>query len=212
MGIDGVVADHPGDRAGIEQQRRRSRSARTSPPSHQRAPGEGEAEHDLRPTGDPLHQRIDRDNASEAMPVMIAKRLNCTAPPIRSAPGRPGRPSPAACLPVPPGSAVTASVRPGVEVAVGDVVPGAAGATHDEGADEEQHHQPAAIGRRPARCRRRARPTTSMASATARSRSAGRNGKDANTAATRTARRIDPVAGGIGNAGRDVAHLTRVIV
>ena len=30
--------------------------------SHQRAPGEGEAEHDLRPPGDPLHERIDRDD------------------------------------------------------------------------------------------------------------------------------------------------------
>ena len=30
--------------------------------AHQRAPGEGEAEHDLRPIGDAFHERIDHDH------------------------------------------------------------------------------------------------------------------------------------------------------
>ena len=62
MRVDRVVADHPGDRAGVEHERRPIEPAEHRRPAHQRAPGEREAEHDLRPIGDPLHERIDRDD------------------------------------------------------------------------------------------------------------------------------------------------------
>ena len=60
--IDRVVADHPQDRAEIEHDRRAIEIAELHRPSHQRAPGKGEAEHELRPVGEPLHERIDGDD------------------------------------------------------------------------------------------------------------------------------------------------------
>ena len=63
---------YPGDRAGVEHEGRRIKPAEDSRPAHQRAPGEGEAEHDLRPIGDAFHERIDGDDCSEAMPVATA--------------------------------------------------------------------------------------------------------------------------------------------
>ena len=68
MRIDGVVADHPGDRAGVEQEGRRIEPAEHRRPSHQRAPRERQAEHDLRPIGHPLHERIDRDHGERGQP------------------------------------------------------------------------------------------------------------------------------------------------
>ena len=66
MGVDGVVADHPGDRAGIEQKRRRIEAAEGAGPAHQRAPGKRQAEHDLRPIGDALHERIDHHDGERS--------------------------------------------------------------------------------------------------------------------------------------------------
>ena len=51
----------------------------------------------------------------------------------------------------------------GVEIAVDDVVPGAAGAAHGEGADEEQREVPQARQRVMRRDGRESRPTTSTA-------------------------------------------------
>ena len=79
-----------------------------------------------------------------------------------------------------------------VDVAVDDVVPGAAGAAHGEGADEEQQrYARGSAGRRAPRSQR-APPTTSTATAAAMSRSAGRAAPAADRAASRPARVYRP--------------------
>ncbi len=75
----------------------------------------------------------------------------------------------------------------GVEIAVDDVVPGAAGAAHGEGADEEQHHVPD-IDMLSGRDGRKPDATTSTEAAAARSRSDDRGGRAADTAAAMRAR------------------------
>ena len=68
----------------------------------------------------------------------------------------------------------------GVEIAVEDVVPGAARAAHREGADEEQRRRCHGIGvGMPGARSPRGRPTTSTASAAATSRSGGRRARAA---------------------------------
>ena len=184
MGIDGVVADHPGDRAGIEQQCRQIEPAERRRPAHQRAPGEGEAEHDLRPVGDPLHERIDRDHGERGEPDKDreAVELQQHREPdqgLQHEKDGSRRDRHLARRDRPRARALDA----GVEIAVDDVVPGAAGAAHGEGADEEQDDVPEidlACRHEP----RRARGTTSTASAAARSRSAGRGGPAADRAAS----------------------------
>ena len=64
--VDRVVADHPQDRSGVEQQRRQRQRARHRRPADQRRPGEDDAEPRLRPPGDPLHERIGRDRREAA--------------------------------------------------------------------------------------------------------------------------------------------------
>ena len=127
------------------------------------------------------------------MPVTTAKRLNCssTARPISACTTQEHKRLRHAHL----SRGYRPRPRPfdhGIEIAVGDVVPGAARAAHGKGADEEQRDDRAAIGRARGRCRRRARPTTSTASATARNRSDGRDGRAADKAATTTARGYRP--------------------
>ena len=124
---------------------------------------------------------------------MIAKRLNCssTASPISACSDQERQRLRHAHLPC-RDRPRPRPLDPGIEIAVGDVVPGAARAAHHEGADEEQHDDERQLARRRARCRRRAPPTTSTASAAARIRSAGRNGRAADRAATRTARAYRP--------------------
>ena len=79
------------------------------------------------------------------MPVTIAKRLNCSSTSKADQRlQRPGRPAPAPTLTWPAGNRPRArALDAGVEVAVDDVVPGAARAAHDEGADEEEDDAPA---------------------------------------------------------------------
>src|SRR3546814_3156885 len=59
--IDGVIADHPGDRPGIEQGQRQTLPAVDRDPADERAPTEHQAEPRLRPPGDALHERIGGD-------------------------------------------------------------------------------------------------------------------------------------------------------
>ena len=127
------------------------------------------------------------------MPTTIAKRLNCTS---TSKPdqrlhhqehhGRrdahlPGRNRP---------RARALDLR--VDVAIDQIVPGAAGAAHHDGADQEQQHVPGIGTRAAGRRWRRAPPTTSRAAAAATSRSAGRGASAGGTAAPRRARSCRP--------------------
>src|SRR3546814_20442089 len=59
--IDGVIADHPGDRPGIEQGQRQTLPAVDRDPADERAPTEPQAEPPLRPPGDALQARLGRD-------------------------------------------------------------------------------------------------------------------------------------------------------
>ena len=116
----------------------------------------------MRPVGDALHEGIDRDDSErgdaeqdrEAVELQQHRER-------RPAPAGPGRPAPAAGSTWPEGSGrerVRSTLR--VEVAVDDVVVGAAGAAHGDRADQEQQQVPrdrAAARRSPARDRARKR-------------------------------------------------------
>ena len=140
VGVDGVVADHPGDRAGIEQKRRHIEPAESAGPAHQRAPGKRQPEHDLRPIGDALHERIDHDDGErgdaerdgEAVERdqygKADKRLQDEEQSRLRDAHLAGRDRPRA-----------GALDGAVEIAIDDVVPGAAGAAHGKGADEKQN-------------------------------------------------------------------------
>ena len=162
MRVDGVVADHPGDRAGIEHERRGIEPAEHGGPAHQRAPGEGEAEHDLRPIGDALHEGVDRDDDERGDPGGDGEAVELQQheePDQRLRHQERRRPGDAHLA----GRDRTGAraLDAAVEIAVDDVVPGAAGAAHREGADEEQQEMPQARQRLDAPRWRRGRPTTS---------------------------------------------------
>ena len=141
--IDRVVADHPGDRPGVQQIGRQIEPAEHRRPAHQRTPGEGQAETDLRPIGESLHERIDRHHAERRDPAgnreavelhqhrQSDKRLRhqeCGRGLDRHLPG--WNRSRARALDSP------------VEIAIDDVVPGAAGTAHREGTDQEKDDVP----------------------------------------------------------------------
>ena len=122
------------------------------------------------------------------MPSRIVKRLNCssTSKPDQRLQRR-ETPPPRVTLTWPDGigrERVRATLR--VEIAVEDVVPGAARAAHHEGADEEQQRRARDWGRGVRPRSPQARPTTSTAAATATRRSGGRRGQAADTGATRS--------------------------
>ena len=143
MRVDGVITDHPCNRAGVQRNCRRINSAECDRKSHQRSPGKRQAEHDLRPPGNPLHKRVDCDHnqgrntdrhreqielqqhcqPDQRLKNQKTQGLRHTHLPRRYRPR--ARP-----------------LNPCVEIAIGDVVPGATGAAHDECANEEQRkHQ-----------------------------------------------------------------------
>ena len=177
--VDGVIADHPGDRPGIEHERRPIEPAEGGRPAHQRAPGEGEAEHDLRPIGDALHERIDGDHqqrgeAGHHREAVELDQHQQSDQRLRQHEERGLRDRHLFRRDRPRARALDQ----GVEIAIDQIVPGAAGAAHGKGADERTRRcATGSAAARPA-CRQ-ARATTSTASATARSRSAGRGGRGA---------------------------------
>ena len=93
-----------------------------------------------------------------------------------------------------------------VEVAVDDVVPGAARAAHHEGADEEQQRHARDWGRGARPRWQRARPTTSTAAAAAMRRSAGRRARAAGRGGARAARAYRPSFRSSRRRGRSFAH------
>ena len=60
MGVDGVIADGPGDGAEVEQDRGQFQPVFVRRPADQSAPVEGEAEDELRPVREALHVRVDQ--------------------------------------------------------------------------------------------------------------------------------------------------------
>src|SRR5262249_2893732 len=112
-------------------------------PSHQRAPGEGEAEHDLRPVGDALHEGINGDHAERGEPDIDreAIELQQNHEPDHRLQHEKGRGGGDRHLSRWNRSrARTLDAR--IEIAIDDVVPGAARPARGERADEEQDEMP----------------------------------------------------------------------
>ena len=141
--VDSVIADHPAYGAGVEQNRRCIETPKGRRPSHQRAPGEGEPEHNLRPVGDPLHERIDRDHRQRGeadedrepvelqqnrKPEQCLQREKAGGGRDRHLSRRDG--------------ARARALNARIEVAIDDIVPGAARPAHGKRADEEQEQMP----------------------------------------------------------------------
>src|SRR6266545_3586029 len=141
--VDGVVANHPGYGAGIEQQGGRIELGERRRPSHQRAPGEGEAEHDLRPVGDPLHEGINDDHRERGEPDIDRETIELQQhrEPDQRLQHEKGGGGGDRHLPGRNGSQARA-LDARIEIAIDDIVPGAAGSPHGEGADEEQNEVP----------------------------------------------------------------------
>ena len=140
MGVDRVIAERPGDAGGVKQQRRRRQLSRDRRIAHERPPVEGKAEPGLRPPGDSLHERIGgdqrqrRDAKEDRIRIELQQRQQADG-------AEKGEKRPC-----PPDADLAGRYRPQggardfrVEIAIDDVVIGAARAAHDEGADREQN-------------------------------------------------------------------------
>ncbi len=149
--VDRVVAERPGDAAGVEQEHRRRRRGDRAPRDGN-APVEGQAEPCLRPPGDPLHERIGGNQREACQRDPRRQRPQCQQdgqggerqhhePDGGGAHGD----GPACHRPV----AGARDLR--VEVTVDDVVIDAPRAAHRRRAEREQRQQPPAR-REPARC------------------------------------------------------------
>ena len=141
--VDRVVADRPAERRRVERDRGPRQRAERGRPAHQRAPGEREAEHRLRPGGDALHQRIDRDDDQRGEAERDRKPVEAQQhrePDQRLRDQERGGGSHAGAA----GGqrAAAGALDAGVELAVEDVVVGAAGAAHRDRADQEQREMP----------------------------------------------------------------------
>src|SRR5216683_2230484 len=139
MGVDRVVAERPADAAGIEQQRRLGQGTGCRRPAEQRAPVEIEPQEELRPIGNALHEGIGRDQQQhekaerDRQPVEaeqhggadgeLQREEDCGAAYADGAAR--DRPCPGAG-------------DRGVEIAVDDVVEGAAGAAHHHSTEREE--------------------------------------------------------------------------
>ena len=150
-GVDRVVDQGPGDAADIERDGGPGERAGHRGIAHQRAPVEGQPQHDLRPVGEALHRRIDGDQDQRQQRHAAGELVELEQD--RRADGRlqhhpdqriaqlhlARRQRPAA-----------RALDLGIDLAVDDVVPGAARAAHGERAQREQRHpadQPAPFRR-----------------------------------------------------------------
>ena len=142
-GVDGVIAQGPEQAADIQQDGRPAQSVGRGGVAEQGAPVEGQAQPGLRPPGDPLHERIagheaEREHTqADGQPAHADQdRQRCQAAAEDEAPGLfdadlSGRDRPQG-----------RARHLGVEVAVDDVVEGAAGRPHQRGPDQEGQQQP----------------------------------------------------------------------
>ena len=147
--VDGVVADNPGDRARIEEERRRRQRAVDRGPAHQGAPGKAQPEHDLRQPDDALHERIEEhdQDRGEARGDREQVELQQHREADQALDRDEGERSEDAHLAGGQGP-VPGPLDAAVEIAVDEVVIGRAGAAHGDGADEEEREMPE-IRRRP---------------------------------------------------------------
>ena len=158
--VDRVVAERPEDERAVEQRRRPGViSPRAGGRGDQRAPVEGEAEPDLRPPGDALHQRIERDHGDGAERDEFGEIRQ--AEQDRQADGALGKqPDPGLLSETAPEGSGRRAVRATFASmsAIEDVVVGAARAAHGDGADDEQEGEPGIAGAKSPGARARARP------------------------------------------------------
>ncbi len=143
MGIDGVVADGPAHRPGIEDDRRPVEAPQHGRPTQKRAPVEGEPEHGLRPIAEPLDEGIERHDRQHAKPkpdgVAVEAEQHGKSDQAKHEHEEDG------------GARAHLSARQwpsprprdlGVDVAVDEVVIGAARPAHDDGAHGEEEEEP----------------------------------------------------------------------
>ena len=140
-GVDGVVDHGPGHAAGIERDRGPREFAGHGGEADQGAPVEGEAEHELRPRGQALHRRIDgdQDQRGERHAAGEFVQLEENGNADQRLQGRPDQgiaQRDLACRQRPAARAFDL----GVDLAVDDIVPGAAGAAHGKRPQREQRH------------------------------------------------------------------------
>ena len=142
MGVDRVVAQRPGDAGDIEQPRRPADAALDRSPAQQRTVVEGEAEEGLRPVRDALHQGVEDHQQQRAHSkqdreqVELQQNGEARAQQHRHKGDGPLHPDGAGRQRTPAGA-----LHACVEVAVEDVVEGAAGGPHHERAGGEEHQK-----------------------------------------------------------------------
>ena len=142
MGVDRVVAQGPGDAADVEQPCRPADTALDRGPAQKSAVVKCKSQKGLRPIGDALHQGVEHHQQEGAHPQQNREQVelqqdgesraqqHCHEGDGSLQPDGTGRQrAPAGALDL------------GVEVAVEDVVKGAAGGTHHERAGGKEHHQ-----------------------------------------------------------------------
>ena len=185
--------DDPGDRAGVEQKCREIEPAESRRPAHQRAPGEGEAQKNLRPIRDALHERINRDHGErcDAGPDRKAIELQQHEQ-VRSAPAAAETRKRRSTLTWPDGigrervRSTRASMSRSTRSFQVQPAPRMAMAPTSISSRCQRFGPQRAQGSRPAP------PTTSRATAGATSRSAGRGGLVADKGGSRQARGRQP--------------------
>ena len=142
-GVDGVVADDPGDAGGVEKQSRAGEGAGDGAPAGEGTPGEGDAEEQLGQRSDALGKGVDADQRhdgeaqgngeivelqqyGEGGEQLQGEKDQCGAGGEDS--GGQG--------------AVAGAVHLPVNVAVEEIVPAASSAAHEQGAEGEEQQQP----------------------------------------------------------------------
>ena len=138
-GIDRIVAHRPQNGAGVEGQRRPAEAAGRGGPTDERPPGERESEHELRPIGDPLHERINRDRCQggEAEPDGVAVEAEQNREPDQRECDQEGRcrlrTDPSACQRSP-----ARALDLAIEISIHEVVECRPRASHDDGTPHEE--------------------------------------------------------------------------
>jgi hypothetical protein len=143
VGVDGVISDYPADRSRVEHERRPIETPELGGPAHQRAPREGEAEKNLRPIRDALHEWIDgnhqqRGDAGDHRKAIELDQHQQTDQRLRNHKDCRLRDRNLLRGDWPGASALDQAIK----IAVDQIVPGAACAAHCKCADKEQDNMP----------------------------------------------------------------------